>query len=149
MRGLLIRVGIIGVIAVGVFVFRAYVSGSAGDLKVGDCFDPPTTVNTVVKEVQHHPCTDAHHAEVFFVGNYDQASTGYPSENAFQNFVLDRCVGAFQTYTGQAYQQATELDIQPFWPTEEGWGKGDKEVTCFAIRVDGGTMTTSVKAQAQ
>ena len=149
MRGLLIRVGIIGAIALGVFVFRAYVSGSAGDLKVGDCFDPPSTVNTVVKEVQHHPCADAHHAEVFFVGSYDQASTGYPSEDAFQTFVLDRCIGAFQTYTGQNYQQATELDIQPFWPTEEGWGKGDKEVTCFVVRVDGGSMTTSVKTQTQ
>jgi hypothetical protein len=149
MRGLLIRVAIIAIIVLGVVVFRAYLSGSAGDLKVGDCFDPPSTVNTVVKEVQHHPCTDAHQAEVFFVGNYDQTSTGYPSKDAFQTFVLDRCIGAFQTYTGQAYQQAPELDIQPFWPTEEGWGKGDKEVTCFTVRVDGGTMTTSVKAQAQ
>ena len=149
MRGLLIRVGIIAVIVLGVVVFRAYLSGSASDLKVGDCFDPPSTVDTVVKEVQHHPCTDAHLAEVFYVGNYDQASTGYPTEDAFQGFVLDRCIGAFQTYTGKSYQDATELDIQPFWPTEEGWGKGDKEVTCFAVRVDGKTMATSVKTQAQ
>ena len=149
MRGLLIRVGIIGAIALGAWVLRPFITGNAGELAVGDCFDPPTTVNTVVKDVQHHPCTDAHLAEVFFVGKYDQPSTGYPNETAFQNFVLDRCIGAFQTYTGQTYQQATELDIQPFWPTEEGWGKGDKEVTCFAVRVDGGTMKSSVKAQAQ
>jgi hypothetical protein len=148
MRGLLIRVGIIAAIVAVVFVFRAYLSGSASDLKVGDCFDPPSTVDQVVKDVQHHPCTDAHLAEVFYVGNYDQAATGYPARDAFEAFVLDRCIGAFQTYTGKSYESATDLDIQPFWPTEEGWGKGDKEVTCFAVRVDGGTMNTSVKAQA-
>ena len=49
----------------------------------------------------------------------------------------------------KSYETATELDIQPFWPTAEGWGKGDKEVTCFAVRVDGKTMATSVKTQAQ
>jgi hypothetical protein len=148
MRGLLIRVGIIAAIVLAVFVFRAYLSGSASDLKVGDCFDPPATTEQVVKDVQHHPCTDAHLAEVFYVGKYDEASTGYPARDAFEAFVLDRCIGAFQAYTGKAYESATDLDIQPFWPTEEGWGKGDKEVTCFAVRVDGGTMTTSVKAQA-
>ena len=147
MRGLLIRVGIIAVIVAVGFVFRDFLSGNAGDLKVGDCFDQPSTTNTVVKDVPHHPCSDPHLAEVIWVGDYDQASATYPTEAAFQSFVLDRCVGAFETYTGRAYLQDQELDIQPFWPTEEGWGKGDKEVTCFAVRVDGGKITGSVKQQ--
>jgi hypothetical protein len=145
-RGLLIRVGIIAVIVVGALIFRDLLSGNASDLKVGDCFDPPSTVNTVVKDVQHHPCSDPHLAEVFYVGDYDLASSTYPTEDAFQSFVLDRCIGAFQAYTGRSYD-AQELDVQPFWPTEEGWGNGDKEVTCFAVRVDGGQITGSVKAQ--
>ena len=149
MRGLLIRVGIIAVIVVGGFLVRQWVSGNASDLNVGDCFDQPSATNTVVEDVQHHPCSDAHLAEVFYVGDYDLASASYPTDDAFQAFVLDRCIGAFQTYTGRTYQEAEELDIQPFWPTEEGWGKGDKEVTCFAVRVDGKTMATSVKTQAQ
>ena len=145
MRGLLIRVGIIVVIVAVGFIFRDFLSGNASDLNVGDCFDPPTTVNTVVKDVQHHPCSDAHRAEVFFVADYDQAGQAYPGQSAFETWVFDRCVGAFNTYVGRSYEDAKELDFQPFWPTEEGWGKGDKEVTCFAIRVDGGTMTGSVK----
>ena len=56
MRGLLIRVGIIAVIVAVGFVFRDFLSGNAGDLKVGDCFDQPSTTNTVVKDVPHHPC---------------------------------------------------------------------------------------------
>jgi len=147
MQGLLIRVGIIAVIVVAAFIFRDFISGNASDLKVGDCFDQPSTVNTVVNDVQHHPCSDPHTAEVFFVADYDPASATYPTEDAFQSFVLDRCLGAFQSYTGRAWQDAQELDVQPFWPTEEGWGKGDKEVTCFAVRVDGGKITGSVKQQ--
>ena len=149
MRGLLIRFGVIGVIVVGGLVFRQWLSGNASDLQVGDCFDPPTTVDTVVHDVQHHPCSDPHRAEVFYVGDYDGPSTTYPDQNAFQTWVLDRCIGAFQGYVGRSYQEAEELDIQPFWPTEEGWGKGDKEMTCFIVRVDSGTMTGSVKAAAQ
>jgi putative regulator of septum formation len=147
MRGLLIRVGIIAVIVAAGFVFRQWLSGNASDLNVGDCFDQPSSVNTVVQDVQHHPCTDPHLAEVFYVGDYDVVSATYPTEDAFQSFVLDRCIGAFQSYTGLAYQDAQELDIQPFWPTEEGWGQGDKEVTCFAVRVDGGQLTGTVKKQ--
>ena len=147
MRGLLLRVGIIAVIVAAGFVFRQWLSGNASDLNVGDCFDQPSAVNTVVQDVQHHPCTDPHLAEVFYVRDYDVASATYPTEDAFQSFVLDRCIGAFQSYTGRAYQDAQELDIQPFWPTEEGWGKGDKEVTCFAVRVDGGQLTGTVKKQ--
>src|SRR4026207_306021 len=106
MRGLLIRVGIIvAIVGVG-FIINQYFSRNASDLKVGDCFDPPTTVDTVVKDVQPRPCSDAHKAEVFYVADFDQASTGYPGDDAFQSWVLDRCIGAFQTYTGRGYQEA-------------------------------------------
>lgn len=145
MKGLLIRVGIIAAIVVVGLIVRDFTSGNASDLKVGDCFDPPTTTDTVVNDVQHHPCSDAHKAEVFYVADYDQPSTGYPGEGAFRTWVLDRCIGAFQTYTGQSFDAATDLDFQPFWPTQDGWGKGDKEITCFIVRVDKGTMTGSVK----
>jgi hypothetical protein len=144
MRRLVIGIGIIAVIVVATFVLRDKLSANAADLRVGDCFDPPAVVGTVVKDVQHRPCAEAHLAEVFYVGDYDQPSATYPTEDAFSEFVLDRCVDAFQAYTGEAYGEG-DLDIQPYWPTEEGWGRGDKEVTCFAIRVDGGTMTGSVR----
>src|SRR4051794_18404380 len=98
MRGLLIRVGIIVVIVAVGFVFRQWLSGNASDLNVGDCFDQPAASTTVVNDVQHHPCSDPHLAEVFYVGNYDLTSATYPNEDAFQAFVLDRCIGAFQSY---------------------------------------------------
>ena len=33
-----------------------------------------------------------------------------------------------------------------FYPTTEGWNDGDREITCYAIRIDGATTTQSIKA---
>src|SRR5262245_10627607 len=41
---------------------------NAGDLQVGECFDDPGSVEEV-SDVQRHPCTEEHSAEVFFVGS--------------------------------------------------------------------------------
>ena len=147
MRGLLLRFGIIGAIGVGAFVLRPFVMGDAGSLAVGDCFDPPSGGAQEVKEVQHHPCSDAHLAEVIYEANYDVAAAGYPSDDDFRAFVLDRCIPAFNSYTGLDYNVATDLDVAPMWPTSEGWNGGDREITCFAVKVDGSTFTGSVKKQ--
>ena len=53
-------------IVIGGLVLRDRLSGSASDLKIGDCFDVPAT-ETDIKDVQHHPCTEAHTGEVFAV----------------------------------------------------------------------------------
>jgi hypothetical protein len=144
MRGLVIRLGIIAVIAIGAFVLRDRLSGSAGDLKVGDCFDDPGAAATI-QSVQHHPCSEAHSAEVIFVGNYQDASA-YPGTDAFDSYAFNVCVPTFVSYTGRDYQTDTELDIGYMYPTEEGWPKGDREIACYVYRLDQGTMTTSVKA---
>jgi hypothetical protein len=147
MRGLLLRLGIIGAIGVGAFVLRPFLMGDAGSLAVGDCFDPPAGGPQEVEQVQHHPCTDAHLAEVIYVADYAAADATYPSEDSFRAFVLDRCIPAFNSYTGLDYNAATDLDVGPMWPTAEGWGDGDREVTCFALKVDGSTVTGSIKKQ--
>jgi hypothetical protein len=62
MRNWIIRIAIIAVIAGGAYILRDRLTANAGDLKVGDCFDDPT--GEQVKDVQHHPCTESHTAEV-------------------------------------------------------------------------------------
>jgi hypothetical protein len=62
-----IRLVVVGAIVVGGFLFRDRISGNAGDLQVGDCFDDPGT--SEISDVQHHPCTEAHTGEVIFIGN--------------------------------------------------------------------------------
>ncbi|HET9851427.1 MAG TPA: septum formation family protein [Candidatus Limnocylindrales bacterium] len=143
------RIGIIAAIAGGAWVFRDYISGNATDLVVGDCFDAPTTaVDETVEDVSHHPCTDAHTAEVFFVADHP-ASGAYPGEDAFDAFTQENCPVAFNTYTGMDWYAETgpavDYDIGLLYPLEEGWGRGDHEITCYIVRVDDGPMTSSLK----
>jgi hypothetical protein len=145
MRSIALRLGIIGLIAGGAFVLRPFLSGNAGNLAVGDCFDPPAVAGETVEDVQHHPCTDAHGGEVIFVGDYEPSDGTYPSDDAFVTFVGDHCVSAFNSYTGLDYLQATDLDFHVFTPTQEGWGDGDRTMICYAVRVDGTNFTQSVK----
>ena len=146
MGGLLLRVGIIAAIAGGAWVFRDYITGNATDLAVGDCFDAPSTAEETVEDVPHHPCTDAHTAEVFYVADYTDSTT-YPGLDAFNAFTQANCPAAFQSYTGLDFYgaQAEDYDIGLFYPLEEGWDRGDKEVTCYIVRVDEGPMNASMK----
>jgi hypothetical protein len=148
MRGFLtgwgVRILIIAIIAVGALVLRERLTGSAGDLKVGDCFDEPTAT-TEVKDVQHHPCTEAHTGEVVFVGDVPGDSKTYPTLSAFDDFGVANCGPAFNAYTGRDIANETELTMGYFYPLAEGWAKGDREMTCYAIRKDGKTVTASVK----
>jgi hypothetical protein len=144
--GILLRIGIIGAIAGGAWIFKDYLPGNATDLAVGDCFDAPTTTSETVEDVPHHPCTDAHTAEVFYVADYT-ASTTYPGLDAFDAFTQANCPPAFQAYTGMDFYgaQAEDFDIGLFYPLEEGWDRGDKEVTCYIVRVDSTPMSASLK----
>jgi hypothetical protein len=145
MRSIGIRVGIIAAIVVGAFILRPFLTGNAGNLSVGDCFDLPTTAAETVKDVQHHPCTEKHDAEVVFVGNYSPVGSTYPTDDEFKTFFQDTCTQAFDAYTGLTFATDTTYDMSAFSPTQEGWTGGDHKVICYAVRIDNSQMTTSVK----
>lgn len=146
MGSLVARFGIIGAIVVGGFLFRDFLPGAASDLKVGDCFDPPTTIGEEVDEVTHHPCTDPHGAEVVFVGDFSPTE-GFPTDDDLQAYYTANCIPAFNAYTGLDFETALEYDMGALTPTEEGWGGGDREITCYLVRADLGQMNASLKAQ--
>ena len=139
----------IGVFALVGFVFRDFLSGNVGDLKIGDCFDAPslTTKDAIVKDVQHHPCSDLHGGEVFFIGDIaGAASNAYPADEAFTSFVRDQCLPAYRGYTGREFDTDETYDFQWLTPTAAGWAKGDRAINCFVLRVDGQPFKGSVKA---
>jgi hypothetical protein len=146
MRGIAIRVGIVAVIALGALALRQWTSGNAGDLNVGDCFDLPTASAETVKDVQHHPCTDAHDAEVVFVGNYPNAQNGtYPSDAEFQQFFTDSCLPAYTSYTGVDVLTTSDMDMGYFAPTSDSWSSGSHQITCYANKLDKSKLTMSIK----
>lgn len=116
---------------------------SADDLANGTCFDVPTetTVSTVTKRA----CTEAHDAEVFHNAEYDGGSTTYPISLSMDRFVTETCGPMFATYVGEDLEDS-DLTIGYFYPSFDGWGDGDRTVTCYAGRADGAKLSQSVKA---
>jgi putative regulator of septum formation len=145
MRSIAVRLGIVVVLALIGFLGQQYFSNSANKLGVGDCFDLPATATDTVEDVQHHPCTDAHFAEVVYVGTYGGTETTYPSDDTFRQFFADHCIAAYQDYTGDDILASGEMDMGFFYPTSDGWSKGDKKITCYAYQVDEAKLTTSIK----
>lgn len=143
MRNIIIRVAIIGAVIVGGLIFRDRLSGNAGELAVGDCFDVPTA-DTNISDVQHHPCTEAHTGEVFFVGAHTAAKGTPFTTSLLETYVGSACIPAFMSYIGSG--DSTPLEIGAFYPLVKDWDDGDREVTCYLYQIDGSTMTKTLKA---
>ena len=145
MQGWIIRIAIIAVIVIGGLVFRDRLSGNAGDLKVGDCFDVPSQ-NVDVKDVQHHPCTESHTGEVFALVNHPAAKGTPPlTESALIDFLSSACGPLWVTYVGQQAAGSQVFDIGAFYPRDQDWNDGERGVTCYTYRIDGKPMTSSLK----
>ncbi len=135
------------VIVVGAFLINNMAGSPVGDLQVGDCFDVPTLASEAdtVDTVQHHPCNQSHTGEVIFVGDYTGGTDAYPAVSDFDTFVGATSRPAFQAYVGTNLDSDADLSVGYFYPLSDGWSNGDRGVTCYATRADGGPMTTSVK----
>jgi hypothetical protein len=140
---ILVRVLLIGAVLLGAFLFRDRISGNAGDLQVGDCFDVPA-LDTDISDVQHHPCTEPHTGEVVYIGNHPAAKGTPFAESLLVEFAGTSCLPAFDAYVGS--NGADGLDIGAFYPVVKDWESGDREITCYLYRVDGTSMSTSLKA---
>lgn len=146
MRSIALRLGVVGAIVIGAIILRPFLGGSAGNLQVGDCFDEPAGTQDTVDDVQPRPCTDPHGAEVVFVGDYAPDSEAYPTEEQFLAFLETACTSAFNAHTGLDFATDPTYDWSAYTPTAEGWADdGDRKVICFAIRLDGAHMTSSIK----
>lgn len=142
----IIRIALIAVFVGGAFIFRDRISGAATDLKVGDCFDRPTSGADTVRDVQHHPCTEAHTAEVFLLTKHP-APAGAPVQTNEQlyTYLAQTCIPAYNAYTGAEIQKTDVMDIGSVYPTDKDWNSGKRDILCYAYRTDHGTMTGSVK----
>ena len=77
MRGWIVRIAIIGVIALGGLIFRDRLSGNAGDL-AGRRLLRRSGRPTEIKDVQHHPCTRGAHGARSFALVKHPAAKGAP-----------------------------------------------------------------------
>ena len=137
-----IGIGLVVVIGIGALIFRNFLPGNAGDLKVGDCFDVPQ--GNEVGDVQHHPCTDPHDGEVILVADYTGSDT-YPTVDQFDTWVGGKCVdAAFPAYVGDAFTAREDINLGYFYPKEDGWTKDkDRKMVCYVSPAAGGKVSVS------
>jgi Septum formation len=154
-RGIVRRVlpfAIFGAIAFGGYLFAAQ-RGDNGeitqggslpiaDVREGDCFDLPESESEETNDVDARLCDEAHQFEMMFVG--DMPAGDYPVESAFETFVADACLPAFETYVGLAYEDSA-LDIFWFYPTADTWDSGDQSVQCAVYDPLESELTSSVE----
>ena len=141
-----IGVGIVAVVLIGGFIFRDFLTGNAGDLQVGQCFDLPTSSSETIDDVQHHPCDQTHGGEVFFVGTSTAAKdASYPADDVLAFEVFGFCDASFTAYSGKDSDTDLEWTYGYFVPTSDGWADGDRGIICYAAKVDGTTTTGSIK----
>lgn len=145
MQGLALRIGLFVVIGIGALIARPFLMGNIGDLKVGECFDLPAATETI-EDVQHHPCTDAHDGEVFFVGKLSTADgVPYPDDDALASMVQPVCTPVFDAYTGLLAETDPVWTYGAFVPLEADWANGERDLMCYANRMDDKPTTASIK----
>jgi Septum formation len=146
-RSPLITIVIIGVIAVFLIVAVYFALGrkDVKELAVGDCFNEPTNISEV-SDVEHHACTEPHDNEVVAVlTDTTPAGQPFPGDSYFRTQLGERCGPAVTAYIGTDVMVQNVLDFGVFFPNEDGWGRGDRGLTCYVYRVDRAKLTSSVK----
>lgn len=106
---------------------------AAADLQVGDCVLLPEGDEYTVEELEAVPCDTAHDGEVYVRDVW--AEGDYPGEEVFDEQVLERCDQQFEAFVGGPYDD-TELDIQYFYPADEGSWEADRSVLCMVYHPD-------------
>ncbi len=119
----------------------------ANQLAVGDCVDWPgnSDTETEFESLKALPCTEGHDVEVFANVTYPGTSDVFPGTDAINAWADTACLAAFEPYVGRSYEEATELGLTYFTPTEGSWRQDDRTVNCVIARLDEGKLVGSVK----
>lgn len=133
------------------FIAVVAVCGACGttsvfEIEEGDCFDDVTDFS----EVSRLPvvdCDEPHDNEVYAVVDY-LVTTAYPGVDTLRDFAEEECLPRFEEFIGFDYFES-ELDFSAFWPSEESWETGDREVICFAYELDFSKITGTLEGAAR
>ncbi len=114
----------------------------AFDMRVGDCFDDPSSYGEEVHSLPGVPCADPHDNEVYAV--FDVSLSSYPGEAEIGIMAQESCLERFEGFVGLDYESST-LDIFPFYPTSESWNQGDREIVCAIYDMNTEKLVGTVK----
>jgi hypothetical protein len=132
-------------VAGGCTFFGNNASDDVTRLAPGECFNQPSGA-TDTRNVQRQPCGAPHDAEAISSTSHPAApGAAYPTTEELRTFMSSECVSAYASYAGSTYDPQGDLDFGLFYPLEGAWNSGDRDVVCYAFRVDGAKLTGSLK----
>ena len=97
---------------------------SVFDLRVGDCVNDLEETTEVSVEVV--PCSQPHDAEV--ISSFELPGGEYPGEDSIFRVADRRCSRELAAVAGAQGGQPFY-----FYPTEQSWGTGDRQVNCVVL----------------
>ena len=121
-------------------VISSACSATVLELEVGTCFDDPGNFEQV-EDVPVVGCEEPHDNEV--IANVDLTGSDYPGRDQVENRASQICYDTFSDYVGISYEESI-YDIGWFFPTDESWAVGDREVICLAYDLDLNKITGSI-----
>ncbi len=101
-------------------------------IKVGDCLDD-AAINGTTTTTPIVPCSEPHDSEAF--KSIIMADGDYPGDDAVKQQSEDGCTAAFADFVGISYDDST-LNVSYYFPTEDSWGNGDREIMCTVSDTD-------------
>jgi hypothetical protein len=123
----------IAVFGIGILAARFDGTQPIDQLSVGDCFNPGSALE--VYSVPVIDCDELHEAELFGTVEIDAFGADFPGDDAMYEWVNAECEDRFFAYVGEAYAESRYW-IEVFYPTEAGWGDGDRTGLCTVVLVD-------------
>ena len=117
----------------------------------GECLDGTFSGNTIdVTGVRTTGCADPHRGEVIGVHSLAEPSgaAAFPGIPTIETTATDRCPPLFAHYVGIGFD-ASRLEMFYLYPSEEAWGRGDRQIACIVTAPAGEELTGSVAGTAR
>jgi hypothetical protein len=132
------------VVGLGIWGITAIVQGSgrpgedvkAASYAKGNCF---ADFDATADSNRRVGCTDPHSAQLVDQANVSDADA-YPGREALEARAKDLCDKASLNLPADP----SKLKKRYTYPTQEGWGGGDRRIDCYIESTDGNTLTASL-----
>ncbi len=98
-------------------------------IAVGDCLND-AAVEGEVSEVLTIDCAEEHDSEAYASIIMDDGD--FPGDTAVDDQAVSGCKAEFSTFVGIDYDSSV-YDFSYYYPTEESWGQGDREILCLIV----------------
>lgn len=120
-------------------------SVDAFEIRVGDCFNDPSSSVDEISSLPGVPCSEPHDNEAFAV--FDLTIDTYPAGDAIAGITHESCRKHFDGFVGRDYESSS-LDIFSMFPSPESWAQNDREVICAVFDVNAEKLVGSAKGSA-